>query len=315
MLACTVRGAAVGGDRGGEGEQDPLADRTGDLRPGRGQQDGELVAADAGDQVTGADAALEPLGDGEQHLVTGGVPAAVVDVLEAVEVDEQQAHPGAVAEQPVGALLQLGAVGDAGEGVAEDLVLVEPPGGQVGQARGEHEGGVDAGPQPRVVHAGVAEHGVRVEGADDAVVQRDDEQRDAEGHPVLVQRDDADHHEEDEVRLGDPGPQVHERGGGGHQAQRGGRRPGGPTQRGHRGRQQRGADGDEHDDGRQLALPPRPAQQQQAEGRQQGEPHDDAVPALPDGLGQHPARGQQRGHPRTKTVDHAFSIDRLRTLL
>src|SRR3712207_7481396 len=46
-------------------------------------------------------------------------------------------------------LLEHRAVGQPGQGVAEDLVLVEPPRGQVGDARREDERAVDPGPHPR----------------------------------------------------------------------------------------------------------------------------------------------------------------------
>ena len=52
--------------------------------------DDELVAAEPGDGVTVADHAAQPVGDLGEHLVAGGVPEAVVDGLELVEVDEQQ---------------------------------------------------------------------------------------------------------------------------------------------------------------------------------------------------------------------------------
>ena len=50
----------------------------------------ELVAAEPADHVVGADRVLDALGDRRQHRVTRFVPERVVDVLEAVEVDEQQ---------------------------------------------------------------------------------------------------------------------------------------------------------------------------------------------------------------------------------
>ena len=119
----------------------------------------------------GPHAAAQPLGEDEQQLVAGGVAAAVVDVLEVVEVDEQHADRAAALQDAVGDLLEQGAVGQAGQRVAEHLVLVQPPGREVGQARGEHEGGMDAGPHPRVVLGrAVAEDFVRIERADDAVV-------------------------------------------------------------------------------------------------------------------------------------------------
>jgi hypothetical protein len=58
------------------------------------QQDGELVAAQAGDAVAGAHARGEPAGDGDEQLVAGRVAEGVVDRLEAVEVDEQHRRRG-----------------------------------------------------------------------------------------------------------------------------------------------------------------------------------------------------------------------------
>ena len=53
---------------------------------GAGEQSGELVAAEAGDEVVPGEAG-EPLGHTDQHLVAGGVPVPVVDLLEVVEVE------------------------------------------------------------------------------------------------------------------------------------------------------------------------------------------------------------------------------------
>ena len=52
-------------------------------------QDEELVAALAGDQVAGPRHRPEPLGHLAQELVAGGVAEAVVHELEVVEVDEE----------------------------------------------------------------------------------------------------------------------------------------------------------------------------------------------------------------------------------
>ena len=84
------------GQRDGErqGDEHPLADGAGDVGTAV-HDDGELVAADARHDVAGPDAAAQPLGEHEQQLVAGGVAAAVVDGLEVVEVDEQQAHRAA----------------------------------------------------------------------------------------------------------------------------------------------------------------------------------------------------------------------------
>ena len=57
------------------------------------EQDGELVAAEAGDGVGRPHGRLEPGGDLLQHEVAGGVTEAVVDRLEVVEVDEDDARP------------------------------------------------------------------------------------------------------------------------------------------------------------------------------------------------------------------------------
>ena len=53
------------------------------------QQHGELVPAEAGERVPAADHFAEPQRDLAQQLVAVGVPKRVVDLLEAVEVDEQ----------------------------------------------------------------------------------------------------------------------------------------------------------------------------------------------------------------------------------
>ena len=63
----------------------------------RAHQHGELVAAQAGDDVALAQARAEALGDLLQQHVAGLVPEGVVDVLEAVEVDEQRRELLAVA--------------------------------------------------------------------------------------------------------------------------------------------------------------------------------------------------------------------------
>ena len=54
------------------------------------EQHGELVAAEPRDGVAGAQAGLEPPRDRHQQLVARGVAEAVVDDLEAVEVEEER---------------------------------------------------------------------------------------------------------------------------------------------------------------------------------------------------------------------------------
>ena len=52
-----------------------------------GGDDGEFVAAEAGDQVVAAQGAAQPLGDAADQLVADRVAERVVDVLEMVEID------------------------------------------------------------------------------------------------------------------------------------------------------------------------------------------------------------------------------------
>ena len=73
-------------ERGGDAVGD--AGRDGLVVDAR-QEDRELVAAEAGDRVAGAQRVAQPLGDDDQQLVAGGVPERVVDDLELVEVDEE----------------------------------------------------------------------------------------------------------------------------------------------------------------------------------------------------------------------------------
>ena len=58
---------------------------------GRGQEHGELVAAEAGHGVRVAHDLLEPARDLDEQLVAAGVPEGVVDLLEAVDVEQHQA--------------------------------------------------------------------------------------------------------------------------------------------------------------------------------------------------------------------------------
>ena len=84
---------------------------------GLGQQQGELVAADAEGEVAGADRALQQGGDGLQRAVARGVAVGVVDPLELVEVAQGQHEAPAVAQ---GAL-------DLGAQLAHERAPVEHP--------------------------------------------------------------------------------------------------------------------------------------------------------------------------------------------
>ena len=114
-------------ERAGQRLEDPLGGLGGGLDVVDVlQQDRELVAAEAGGGVGGADAGRDPLGHLEQHPVAGGVAEAVVDGLEVVEVDEHDGHADALAQRPrhgvADALVEQRAVGQVGDRVVEGLV-------------------------------------------------------------------------------------------------------------------------------------------------------------------------------------------------
>lgn len=91
------------------------------------QQHHELVAALAGRQVAGPQAAAQALGRLDQQGVAGGVAEAVVDGLEAVEVEEQHREAGRVApgdeQAGVEVFEEHRPVGEAGEGVVGGQVM------------------------------------------------------------------------------------------------------------------------------------------------------------------------------------------------
>ena len=314
-LPCTIDGAVVQGHRERRARRRTRSPTAFATSGPPLTDDGELVAADAGHHVAGAHAAAQPLGEDEQEFVAGGVAATVVDALEVVEVDEQHAHVSPALQHPVGDLLEQRAVGQPGEGVAEHLVLVEPPGGEVRQARGEHEGAVDPCPQPGFVRRGVAEHHVRVHRADEAVVGDDHDQGDAVGHPVLVERDHADHDEEDEVRLGDALPELHEHGRRHHQAQRRGRGLTLAAQPGRGGEDGGPADRQEDGDRTGLSVPLQPGDGHEDSGGEEAQTHDGVVPALPHGFRQQATLGQQTRGPVSQFEDHSRRIGPFRTFL
>ena len=85
-------------DRLGERLQDVARHFRGDRRLADVlQQHDELVAAEPRDDVAGPDAAAQARGGGPQHRVAGLVTERVVDDLEAIEIDEQNGEPAAVA--------------------------------------------------------------------------------------------------------------------------------------------------------------------------------------------------------------------------
>ena len=74
----------------GEGGGDAVGDRHRLVLVGEAvDQDAELVAAEAGDDVAGAQVGAQPRRHRAQQLVAGVVAEAVVDQLEVVEVEEE----------------------------------------------------------------------------------------------------------------------------------------------------------------------------------------------------------------------------------
>ena len=104
------------------------------LGVGAGGQRHELVAAEPGDHLAGRGrAGLQPVGDLDQQPVAGRVAEAVVDGLEAVEVEVAQAEALArrrARERLLQAFEEQRAVGQSGERVVRGLVAqpqVEQP--------------------------------------------------------------------------------------------------------------------------------------------------------------------------------------------
>ena len=61
------------------------------------EQDGEFVGRGPRERIALAQAGLQPLRHLDEDLVTGRVPEALVQRLEAVDVDEQHCQPVALA--------------------------------------------------------------------------------------------------------------------------------------------------------------------------------------------------------------------------
>ena len=117
------------------------------VQAGVGQQDGELVAAQPGEEVAGPQGRAQARADLPEQVVAGVVAEAVVDLLEAVEVEQQQRGRArravAVVEHPLGLLEQRAPVGQPGQLVGAGLLpdLVE------GADLAEGDGGAGEGGQ------------------------------------------------------------------------------------------------------------------------------------------------------------------------
>ena len=114
-------------DREVDDRGDALSHRDGVRRAlQRGQEHHELIATEPRDAVHGAHGDQEPFGDLAQDRVAGGMAVRVVDLLEAVEVDEDQAGrlPRALGQgQGLGeAIDQQVAVGESRQGIVSGLL-------------------------------------------------------------------------------------------------------------------------------------------------------------------------------------------------
>ncbi len=84
-------GAGVGDDRRNRGAQ-LLATLTGVCQAAAGQQDAEFLAAEAAEQITGAQMHAASLHGLAQHVVAGRVAVLVVDRFEVIQVAQEHAH-------------------------------------------------------------------------------------------------------------------------------------------------------------------------------------------------------------------------------
>jgi hypothetical protein len=114
------------------------------------EQQGELVAAEADDEVVGPDVAPHAVADRHQQLVAGGVAQRVVHRLEVVQVDQHHRHRLAAGQRLLQPFAEQSAVAQAGDRVVEGVVA-EP--GLLGVQSGEG-----------LLEAVVAQHGGRLVG-------------------------------------------------------------------------------------------------------------------------------------------------------
>lgn len=97
-----------------------------------GQQDDELVTAQACDHVLVTQQRLQPTGRLDQHRIPDRMAQRVVDIFEVIEIEEKHAGDDAVMAKPAHLLLdllhQVQPVGDPGQGVIvglmADLLLI-----------------------------------------------------------------------------------------------------------------------------------------------------------------------------------------------
>lgn len=163
---------------------------------------GELVPTETGGVVAGAQHLAQSAADATKHVVAGIVAESAVDLLESVEIDEQHRHIVVPMRQVIDQIGEAEPVRETGEWVGRALCLAQSPCCDVHCSGGKDEPDMEQRDLPQDFPRCICtEHTGRVDPPDQAVVQHDEQDRDEERHPVLVQRDEADHHEEVEVPL------------------------------------------------------------------------------------------------------------------
>jgi hypothetical protein len=115
-------------DRLAQDIEDPLGDQLGSgVQSGGVDQHHELASAQAPDGVAVSQDRVQPRPDLAQYLVTGVVAETVVDLLEAVDVDEQRGHryvpPPPASEDLLGAVEHTDPVRQVGQRVVQRSIL------------------------------------------------------------------------------------------------------------------------------------------------------------------------------------------------
>jgi len=158
---------------------------------GGGQQHRELVAAEAGHGVARAQVAAQPGADEVLQQVAVVVAQRVVDVLEAVEVEQQHRDLAPVAlrmrDRLVGAVVEEQPVGQVGDRVVQRLALVldgldEQPAGAAGRRREQDGHERERGQQRGRAQRGRDQQAHRGEGHEQAE-PGPGERHDPVGHP------------------------------------------------------------------------------------------------------------------------------------
>ncbi len=102
-------------------------DRTPRLGFGRLQQQGELISPEPEGLIRTADAPFEQLGEATQHQIPDRVAPGVVDLLEAVEIQQHQHQTMGLAavllDGAANGFVKIGAVAKAGQVIEAHLLI------------------------------------------------------------------------------------------------------------------------------------------------------------------------------------------------